>query len=116
MLEAGGSSIRNGSCLGLVTRPFAPICSIAWSVQVSVSSTADTGDRQRQPKQGQVSQRQAAVCGCSRVPVGVGAVSKPAGHVLTSACFTLCQVFVPVLCVPCPSSVVLLQTITVKGL
>lgn len=47
---AGGSCARNGSCLGSFTNPFASICSLAWSVQASVSSTAGTGGWQEQPK------------------------------------------------------------------
>lgn len=110
---AGGSCGRNGSCLGSVTEPFAPLCGLAWSVQASVSSTTETGGWQKQPKPRPT---QPAACGCSHIPIQVGAVSTPAGHVLTSICSTLCQVFVPLLCVLCPSSVILSQTVTVKGL
>lgn len=111
---AGGSCVGNGSCLGLVTKPCAPVCSLAGSVQVSVSSTADTGGWQSNPSQ--VSQRQAAVRGWSHIPVQVRALSTPAGLVPTSIYLTLCQVFVLVLCLLCPPFVILLQTITVKGL
>lgn len=99
---AGGSCASNGSCLGLVTQPFAPICSLAGSVQVSVSSTADAGGWQRQE----------AECGCSRAPVRAGAVSTPAGrahfHLLNTA-RSCCQFCVPCLCYS-------FKTSAVKGL
>lgn len=87
--EAGGSSVRNGSCLGLGTKPFTLVCSLAWSVQASVISRADTG--------GWVSQQQAA--GAVRISPSKWELcpSTLAGRVLTSICSTLCQVFVPVL-------------------
>lgn len=101
--EAGGSSVRNGSCLGLATKPFALVCSLAWSVQASVISRADTG--------GWVSQQQAV--GAVRISPSKWELCPPtpAGRVLTSVCSTLCQIFVPVLSFFCCSF-----TVPIKGL